>query len=84
MWSIFSIFEEFLSPKENIDIRKFSKLVPYINRKHVGYRAKQSKTFTKEDIMKTVGSYDIIYLLMKVITELQYDRECKLSNMCLF
>jgi integrase len=43
-----------LNVKENIDVRKFPKLVPYLKNKSVGYRGKKSKILTQEDISKFI------------------------------
>jgi hypothetical protein len=43
LWSLFSMLKATLNIKENIDVRKFPKIVPYLKNKNVGYRRKKSK-----------------------------------------
>lgn len=58
LWSIFSMLKATLSIKENIDVRKFSKVVPYLKNKAVGYRGKKSRVLTREDITKFIKEAD--------------------------
>lgn len=67
LWSTFSMLKSTLNVKENIDVRKFPKLVPYLKNKSVGYRGKKSKILTREDITKFInGADDETHLLNKV------------------
>jgi hypothetical protein len=54
LWSAFSMLKAMLNVKENIDVRKFPKLVPYLKNKSVGYRRKKSKILRLEDISKII------------------------------
>jgi integrase len=57
-----------LNVKENIDVRKFPKLVPYLKNKSVGYQGKKSKILTQEDISKFIEeAADEKKLLKKVM-----------------
>ncbi|RZC41686.1 hypothetical protein BDFB_014420 [Asbolus verrucosus] len=57
-----------LNVKQNVDIAKFSKLVPYLKNKCVGYRPKKSKVLTKIETEKFIEkASDKSFLLMKVI-----------------
>src|SRR3978361_485955 len=57
-----------LNVKENVDVRKFPKIVPYLKNKSVGYPGKKSKVLTREDITKFLEEADDgTYLLMKVV-----------------
>jgi integrase len=68
LWSTFSMLKSTLNVKENVDVRKFPKIVPYLKNKSVGYRGKKSKVLTREDITKFLEEADDgTYLLMKVV-----------------
>jgi integrase len=68
LWSHFSMLKATLNIKENIDVRKFPKLVPYLKNKSVGYRGKKSKVLTREDVNKFIEEADNANnLLMKVL-----------------
>lgn len=58
LWSVYSMLKATLNVKENIDVRKFPKLVPYLKNKSVGYRGKKSKVLTREDITKFIEEAD--------------------------
>lgn len=67
LWSMYSMLKSTLNIKENIDLRKFPKLVPYLKKKSVGYRAKKSKILTREQINRFITeANDENYLMMKV------------------
>lgn len=67
LWSIYSMLKRTLNVKQNIDIEKYSKLVPYLKNKCVGYRPKKSKVLTKAEIEKFLQEApDERFLLMKV------------------
>lgn len=52
---------------EKIDIGKFCKLTAFLKKKHVGYVAKKSSVFTREDINKFLSeASDDEFLLTKV------------------
>ncbi|XP_063922982.1 uncharacterized protein LOC135137290 [Zophobas morio] len=52
---------------ENIFIKQYSKLVSFLKKKSVGYRAKKSKVLTRDDVQRFLGEADDEnYLLMKV------------------
>ncbi|KAJ8981101.1 hypothetical protein NQ317_005419, partial [Molorchus minor] len=55
-----------LNIQEGIDVRKFLKLVPFLERKAVGYQAKKSKVFTREQIDSFLKeANDNKYLMLK-------------------
>lgn len=58
LWSVYSMLKSILNVKENIDIKKFSKLVPFIKNKNVGYRGKKSKVLSRDDINKFIQEAD--------------------------
>lgn len=43
-----------LAIKENIDISKFFKFVPFLKQKNSGYKPKKSEVFTEEDIERFI------------------------------
>lgn len=68
LWSKFSMLKSTLAVKENIDI-KYPKLIAFLKRQAVGYRAQKSQTFTREDVHKfLLEASDNQYLLMKVMS----------------
>lgn len=67
LWSIYSMLKCMLNIRDNIDIKQFSKLVLFLKRKAVGYRAKKSKVLTREQIDTFLKeANDEKYLLLKV------------------
>lgn len=68
LWSIYSMLKCTLNVKENINIAKFCKLVPYLKSKSVGYHPKKSKVLKKDEIETFIREApDASFLLMKVI-----------------
>lgn len=50
-----------------IDISKFASLIAYLKRKNIGYRPKQARVFTKEDMEKFLNEApDEQFLIQKV------------------
>jgi hypothetical protein len=50
-----------------VDIRKCTKLIPFLKKKSVGFRSKKSKIFTRQEFDKLfVEAPDNKYLMMKV------------------
>src|SRR6202042_2308406 len=58
LWSIYSMLKSTLNIKENIDLQRFTKLVPFLKSKSIGYRGKKSKVLTKEDIARFIKEAD--------------------------
>ncbi|KAJ8979160.1 hypothetical protein NQ317_006352 [Molorchus minor] len=68
LWSIYSMLKCLLNIREGIDVRKFLKLVPFLERKAVGYQAKKLKVFTREQIDSFIKeANDNKYLMLKVM-----------------
>lgn len=67
LWSIYSMLKTMLNVRDGIDVKKFLKLVPFLKKKSVGYRAKKSKVFTHEQIDSFLKqASDANHLLWKV------------------
>lgn len=67
LWSIYSMLKCMLNVREGVDIKQFSKLVPFLKRKSVGYQAKKSKILTRQQIdLFLREADDETYLLLKV------------------
>lgn len=52
---------------ENVDIKRFSKLIAFLKKQSVGYQSTQSKTLTREEVnqfLKEAPTEE--YLLIKV------------------
>lgn len=74
LWALYSMLKSTLNIKENIDVMKFLKLVPYLKKKSVGYQAKKSKVLTGEQVNQFITEADNDhYLLMKVIFAFFYN-----------
>lgn len=68
LWSTYSMLKSTININENIDITRYSKLVPFLKKKSVGYRSKKSKVLTRDDVQRfLVEADDENYLLIKVI-----------------
>jgi hypothetical protein len=67
LWSSYSMLKPTLNVKENIDVRKFPKLVISKTNQLI-YRGKKSKVLTREDITKFIEEADDkTYLFKKVL-----------------
>lgn len=74
LWALYSMLKSTLNIKENIDVTKFMKLVPYLKKKSVGHQAKKSKILTGEQVNQFITEADNEhYLLMKVIFAIFYN-----------
>lgn len=78
LWATYSMLKSTLNIKENVDIAKFTKLVPFIKQQAVGYRAKKSKVFTREEISKFITEApDEIYLFLKTVLIIGISGACR-------
>lgn len=67
LWAVYSMLKSTLNVKENLDIRKFTKLVPYLKKLSVGHHPKKSKVLTREEIYQFIAEADDeTYLMVKV------------------
>lgn len=67
MWGQYSMLKATLVVKNNIDIKKYPKLIPFLKRKADGFLPKKSKTLTKEQFNKFIcEAPDEKYLMTKV------------------
>lgn len=74
LWSTYSMLRSTLIIKDKVDISKFSKLAAYLKAQNVGYQAKKSSVFTKEDIDRFLKDAPMEFLPQKVgkITRFDY------------
>lgn len=69
LWSIHSMLKATLLAKNGVDIGKYEKVTAFLKKQSFGYVAKQSKTFTREEINKfLLEAPDEKYLMAKVNT----------------
>ncbi|KAB0795993.1 hypothetical protein PPYR_10054 [Photinus pyralis] len=66
LWSTYSKLKATLLINNNVDIRKYSKLIAYLKNKSVGHKSKKSRTFSRDEMYK---------FLHNAPDELQYERE---------
>lgn len=67
LWSEYSMVKATLIAKQNVDISKMSQLCAFLKRQADGYKAKKSKIFNRQEIMKFLReSPDETHLFMKV------------------
>jgi integrase len=67
LWSTFSMLKATLIAKNNINIGSYPKLMAYLKRQNVGYKAKKSNVFTKSEINTfLLQAPDDTYLMCKV------------------
>lgn len=52
LWSCYSMIKLTVMVKKDIDISKFSKLIAFLKKQNVGYKAKKSAIFTRSEIIK--------------------------------
>lgn len=67
LWSLYSMIKTTLNIKDNVNITKFSKIIPYLKQKSIGYRPKKSRVLSKENVTKFLEEADTNeHLLTKV------------------
>lgn len=67
LWSLYSMIKTTLNINDNVNIKKFTKIIPYLKQKSIGYRPKKSRVLSKEQITKFLEEADINeHLLTKV------------------
>lgn len=67
LWGNYSMLKGTINVNHNINIKQYSKLVPFIKQKSMGYRPEKSRTFTKDQIDKFLKEApDNQYLMTKV------------------
>jgi len=75
LWSIYSMLRTTLLIKHDIDISKYTKVIAFLKRQSVGYKAKKSEIFKREEINKfLLEAPDDRYLMIKVICSTLYTR----------
>lgn len=52
LWAKYSMLRATLFAHNDIDLKTFEKLIPFIKRKNLGYEPKKSKVFTSDELMK--------------------------------
>lgn len=78
LWSTYSMLKSTLNIKENVDVTKYSKVVPFLKKQMIGYRARKSKVFTSADICKFLTTApDDSYLLSKVLLIIGVSGACR-------
>lgn len=67
LWAIFSMLKSTLALKENIELKKYHKLISFLKRQNESYTPKKSSVFLKEEINKFLTSApDVAFLSTKV------------------
>ncbi|XP_023310156.1 uncharacterized protein LOC108906291 [Anoplophora glabripennis] len=78
LWAVYSMLKSTLNVKENVDIKKFTKLVPYLKKLSVGHNPKKSKVLTREEVNQFIREADDeIYLMAKVVLILGISGACR-------
>ncbi|CAH1381996.1 unnamed protein product [Tenebrio molitor] len=68
LWSVYSMLRTMISINKNLDLSKYTNLIAFLKRQSEGYRAKKSKSFSKENIEKFLTTAnDEDYLMQKVV-----------------
>lgn len=52
LWSSYSKLKSTLILNHNVNISQYPKVITFLKRQSVGYKAKKSKTFSRDEIMK--------------------------------
>lgn len=74
LWSMYSMLKSTILVKKNVNIAIFPKVLAFLKRKNVGYKAKKSEVFSSEQISKFIREADNdTYLMLKVILTKYYD-----------
>jgi len=66
LWSTYSMLRSTINIKHGINISSYSKLIAYLKKQNVGYKAKKSNVFTKENIATFLKDAPVEYLPQKV------------------
>ncbi|KAK5637852.1 hypothetical protein RI129_000150 [Pyrocoelia pectoralis] len=67
LWSTYSMLKSTLAVKDNIDISKFRKLRTFLKKQNVGYKAKKSKIFSRDQLNRFLrDAPNHAYLMWKV------------------
>jgi hypothetical protein len=67
LWSVYSMLRTMISINKNLDLSKYTNLIAFLKRQSEGYRAKKSKSFSKQNIEKFLTTAnDEDYLMEKV------------------
>ncbi|KAB0804532.1 hypothetical protein PPYR_01502 [Photinus pyralis] len=68
LWSTYSKLMATLLIHNNVDIRKYSKLIAYLKNKSVGHKPKKSRTFSRDEMYKFLhNAPDEQFLMHKVL-----------------
>lgn len=80
LWSTYSMLKSTLAVKNNIDISKYIKLIAYLKKQNVGYKAKKSKIFNRNEINHFLrDAPNESYLMWKVNLIIIYLRICNIT-----
>lgn len=67
LWSTFSMLKATLIAKNDVNISKYCKLIAFLKKQNVGYKAKKSKVFVRDEINRfLLNAPDETYLMNKV------------------
>lgn len=81
LWPKYSMLRACLTLKERVDIEKYGALIQFIKKKNVGYRAKKSAVFTKEQVYEFVRrAPDKEFLMMKVALLIGIGGACRCNE----
>lgn len=67
LWSEYSMVRASLSVKDDVDIKKYVRLTAFLKRNSIGFRAKKSKVFNREQIYKFLKEAPEMQYLMKKV-----------------
>lgn len=68
LWSEYSMVRASLSVKHDVDIKTYTRVMAFLKRNSVGFRAKKSKIFNRDQIYKFLKEApDLQYLMKKVL-----------------
>lgn len=67
LWSKYSMLKQTLKIKHDVDIRNYAKLIAFLKKQAVGYKAKKSLTLSRDNVEEFIrNAPDEEYLLSKV------------------
>lgn len=82
LWPKYSMLRATLELKERVEIDKYGALIRFIKKKNVGYKAKKSKVFTREQVNEFVRSApDEEFLMMKVAFLIGIGGACRTNEL---
>ncbi|XP_023310086.1 uncharacterized protein LOC108905534 isoform X2 [Anoplophora glabripennis] len=82
LWVEYSILKTTININDNMNIGQFHKLAHFLKKKSIGYKVKQAKVFTRDEMFKFLREApDDTYLMMKVVMIMGIAGACRREDL---